>query len=104
MGVDQKGSDQGQTPFGPFWPSVERLRCNAHAEAVERRGIQMKTTWLVACVLVALAGCGGGSSGGETWVDTGSGDCQESQLAEARQNQEMFNMIGTGACTKHGMG
>ena len=66
----------------------------------------MNTKWLASCAFTALlAGCGSGNGGGgETWVDTGSGDCQESQLAEARQNQEMFNMIGTGACTKHGMG
>jgi len=47
-----------------------------------------------------LAGCGSGG----TWVDTTSGDCQESQIEETRQHPELFEPVGTQTCQGQAMG
>jgi hypothetical protein len=47
-----------------------------------------------------VAGCG--SEG--TWVDTTSGDCQESQIEETRQNPALYAEVGDRTCQGQAMG
>jgi hypothetical protein len=49
---------------------------------------------------VVLAGCGGGGE----WVDTPSGDCQESQIEEAKQRPELYEEMGNRTCRGKAMG
>ena len=50
--------------------------------------------------LAGWVGCGAS----ETWVDTTSGTCLESQIEETRQNPELFAEVGTRTCTEAGAG
>jgi hypothetical protein len=62
--------------------------------------VMMPKFFAFAVGLVGMAGCGGG----DTWVDTTSGSCLESQIEETRQHPELFVEMGTQTCQGKAMG
>ncbi len=51
--------------------------------------------YVLGLVVVALAACGSS----DRWVDTLSGDCDDAQIAELKQNAALAAEVGVRVCT-----